>query len=206
MDAMTRRRAVVALAGLVVLSVPAGCGFRTADEPPPTVALRAEYAAYLAGGLDTFRRLSTGTATTVDPATARLVGPTYGIAFDELGTATRFDGMVFNLARTGLHPDDIGRRHRGEHRAAEGHEVLLAHVPDVMARIPRPERGDGQSFRSWHVEVGGAVRELAGPYDRGELRVGSIVAVSVPVGADARLVASADGRTTGLSLRTGRPT
>ncbi|GAA0735899.1 hypothetical protein Drose_19215 [Dactylosporangium roseum] len=191
-------------AAVLAVAAALGCGVWPSDDPPPVVVLGADYSGILEGGRQVFETLATSGVTPVTPATARLVGPTYGVAFDAVGTSRRFDGTVFAQAAYGLLPEDVGRDSRGEHRAAEGHEFVLAHVP-AGEHLPEPERGYGTLFTGWQVDVGGTVRPLVHGNDRDTIAAGSIVVVSVPIGAEARLGATVDGRTKWVSLRTGRP-
>ncbi|MET7424747.1 hypothetical protein [Dactylosporangium sp. NPDC005555] len=191
---MPRARLLV-LAVVAVLAL--GCGWTAG--PPGIVTVDAGYNGVLRGGPDTFRSLVAAADTRpADPAVARLVGPTYGVAFDTLGVARTFDGRVFSQAAYGLHPDDVSRGMRGEHRAADGHEFLLAQVP-ATGHLPEPEGGYATLFADWQVDVGGTVRPLDG-----DITVGAIVVVSVPVGADAALGATVDGQSRWIDLRTGR--
>ncbi|UWP86973.1 hypothetical protein [Dactylosporangium fulvum] len=195
---------VARFAAVLAVAATLGCGVWRSDDPPSVVVLGADYSGILEGSRQVFETLATGGVTPVTPATARLVGPTYGVAFDAVGTSRHFDGTVFAQAAYGLLPEDVSRDSRGEHRAAEGHELVLAHVP-ADQHLPEPERGYSTLFTSWQVEVGGTVRPLVHGNDRNTIAAGSIVVVSVPIGAEARLGATVDGRTRWVSLRTGRP-
>jgi hypothetical protein len=199
------RGIVVLVAALVGLALVPGCGFWEADDPPPTVVLADDFVSLLGGGdLAFFHTLARDGVTPVPPATARLVGPTYGVAFDALGTTRVFDGLTFGTQAYGLAPDDISHRSRGEHRARNGREFLLAHVP-TGTHLPEPERGYGAGplFADWQVDVGGTARKLTRNGDPGTIGTGSIIVVNVPAGGDARLGATVGDRTKWISLRTG---
>jgi hypothetical protein len=184
-----------------------GCAAFQKPGPPPVVVLPDDYTAVLGGTLDVFRTLATDGVTLVPPTTARLVGPTYGVDFDAIGTTRSIDGLTLVGGVNGLADDDVSQQYRGPHRARDGREFLLAHVP-TEGHLPEPERGygNGPLFTDWLVDVGGTVRKLGrGNGDPADLGTGSIIVVNVPIGADARLGATVDGRTKWISLRTGTP-
>jgi hypothetical protein len=192
----------------VTLTLAGACSLLGTDGPPPELVIDADYARVLSGAtLDDFDRLAGGRSTPLDPASALLVGPTFGVHFDATAvTASVDDGLLFERLARHLHPDDVSARLRGTHRTSPGHELVLAHVP-VGMHLPEPELGypsDGL-FTDWQIMVDGRRLDLTDNGDPPSLGTGSVLAVSVPTGSDPYLCATADGRTQTISLRTGRP-
>ncbi|WP_232794381.1 hypothetical protein [Pseudofrankia saprophytica] len=197
-----------AVAMAVTLALAGACSLLRADGPPPELVIDAAYARVLSGStLDDFDRLAGGRSTPLDPASARLVGPTFGVHLDATAVTTSVDdGLLFESLARHLHPDDVSARLRGTHRTSPGHELVLAHVP-VGQHLPEPDLGypsDGL-FTGWQVMVDGRPLALTDNGDPPSLGTGSVLAVSVPVGSDPYLYATADGRTQMISMRTGRP-
>jgi hypothetical protein len=197
-------RKIVLLLAVALLVPAAGCGLwpRHDDGPPPAIDLAPDFAALLGpADSDVFERLA-GDVRPVSPETARLVGPTYGVAFDALATAATLDGPLFAELATGLAPDDIGWASRAERRAAAGRELVLAHVPS-REHLPEPERGYGDLFTAWQIETADGVRPILRDNRADCICTGTIVVVSVPTGGVARLRATVDGETRAIDLRTG---
>ncbi|MBL7495175.1 hypothetical protein I6A84_17995 [Frankia sp. CNm7] len=168
----------------------------------------AGYAAVIGGGtLAEFDQLAGAPATPLDPASARLVGPTYGVHLDATAVATSFeDGLLFETMKTHLHPDDVSMNLRGAHPASPGHELVLAHVP-VGVHLPEPGNGYDRTplYAGWQVVVDGTLRSITDNGTPPLIGTGSIIVVSVPRGSDAYLSATDEGGTQMISLRTGEP-
>jgi len=167
----------------------------------PVQTLPADDAEFLdppAGGLAAIANV-----TVLDPTVAQLVGPTYGVAFQAIGTSAYIDGLTYARMSTGLHDDDISAASRGARVPAPGYEFLLAMVTEQ--ELPEPTLGyPAQLFADWQITVDDEQRQIRSHDVRPELTTGEVILVSVPVGHDAFLSATVDGQTGAISLRTGQ--
>jgi hypothetical protein len=175
-------------------------------EPGQVVLLPADYAVVVdgAGDLADFRALTRDSFTELPPSTARLVGQTYGVHFDGVGTTHALDGRTYRELAYHLADEDM-RPVEPDFPAGDGREFLLVHVPSGQ-HLPEPERGyrsDG-FFWDWIVEVDGERRKLSSDAHSPCLCTGSTIVLSVPIGADVTFGAIVEGRAQWLNLRTGK--
>ena len=192
--------AVVAAAAAVVAL--ASCGKRGPSGP---LTLPAGYAAVIgSASLDTFQELATAGFTPLSPARARLVGPTYGVAFDASGTAAVLDGNTYNRI-IGIDPDYELTHHLRDVAAGPGRQFMLAHVP-AGGHLPEPELGygNGPPFWDWKVTVAGQPRTLTSDNVTPCICTGSVIVINVPVGAEVELGAIVNGHAQWINLRTGK--
>jgi hypothetical protein len=167
---------------------------------PPAQTLPADDTEFLdppAGGLTA---IANGGTTALDPAVARLVGPTYGVAFEATGIAKSIDGSSYLKMSTG---SDLAADGAGTRLPAPGYEFLLAMV--VEQNLPEPTLGyPSAPFTSWVITVDDNQRQIRYHGTGSELGAGEVILVSVPVSQDAFLLATVDGQTEAISLRTGQ--
>ncbi len=138
-----------------------------------------------------------------DPEQALLIGPSLTFAFDALITTAQIDAAP--AAALELYDAPTATPLAAEHGlvAADGHEFLVlrtAKVTEARAGLPTvaPDRA------TTAIRVGDRTRMLdLAPFDSA-ISGDHVLVVSVPVGDDAALVLTEEGREQTLDLRTGR--
>jgi hypothetical protein len=195
------RRLVAVVAAVAAVVAVASCG---EHEPSGPVTLPAAYAAVVgSAGLDTFQGLATTGFTPLSPSRARLVGPTYGVAFDAVGTAAVLNGKAYRRV-VGGDPDHELTHDPRDVMAGSGREFVLAHVP--VDHLPEPElgHGNGPLFWDWKLTVAGQPRTLTSDDTTPGIYTGSVIVINVPVGAEVELGALVNGQAQWIDLRTGK--
>jgi hypothetical protein len=182
----------------------AGCGLWADKSPKPRVldddfarVLRSDTVAH-------FHDLVGDSFVALDPTTARLVGPTYGVAFDAGAVTSQLDGHAFHRVFD-IEVDEFADN-VGEVSAATGTEFVLVHVIE-QPHLPEPELGYGSLFCDWSVAVDGQSRSLTDTdgVDPPCIGTGATILIHVPAGAAVQLGAEVNGRAQWLDLRTGAP-
>jgi hypothetical protein len=176
----------------------ASCG---ESEPSGPLTLPAGYAAVIgSASLDTFQQLAAAGFTPLSPTRARLVGPSYAVAFDAAAVP---DGTTYNRI-IGIDPDYEFTHHLRDVAAGPGRQLVLAHVP-AGGHLPEPELGygNGPPFWDWKMTVAGQPRTLTSDDVTPCLCTGSVIVINVPVGAEVELGAVVHGHAQWINLRTG---